>query len=215
MNSIWFDLPTFFKFFIGLFALVNPVGIIPVFISMTSYQTAVARNKTNLTANLSVAIILWTSLFLGDAILQVFGISIDSFRIAGGILVVTIAMSMISGKLGEDKQNKQEKSETAIRESIGVVPLALPLMAGPGAISSTIVWGTRYHSWQYMLGFTLAIALFAACCWGVFRLAPWLVRLLGQTGINVITRIMGLLLMALGIEFIVTGIKALFPGLVS
>ena len=210
-----FDFSVYFKFFIGLFALVNPVGIIPVFISMTSYQTAAVRNKTNMTANMSVAIILLTSLFLGDGILQIFGISIDSFRIAGGILVVTIAMSMISGKLGEDKQNKQEKSETAIRESIGVVPLALPLMAGPGAISSTIVWGTRYHSIAHFIGFSIAIALFAACCWGIFRMAPWLVRLLGQTGINVITRIMGLLLMALGIEFIVTGIKALFPGLVG
>lgn len=128
---------------------------------------------------------------------------------------MTIAMSMISGKLGEDKQNKQEKSETAIRESIGVVPLALPLMAGPGAISSTIVWGTRYHSIAHLIGFSIAIALFAACCWGIFRMAPWLVRLLGQTGINVITRIMGLLLMALGIEFIVTGIKALFPRIDS
>ncbi len=181
MIQTLFDFPVYFKFFIGLFALVNPVGIIPVFISMTSYQTATARNKTNLTANLSVAIILWSSLFLGDGILQLFGISIDSFRIAGGILVVTIAMSMISGKLGEDKQNKQEKSETAIRESIGVVPLALPLMAGPGAISSTIVWGTRYHSIAHLLGFSVAIALFALCCWGVFRMAPWLVRLLGQT----------------------------------
>ena len=193
MIQTLFDFPTYFKFFIGLFALVNPVGIIPVFISMTSYQTAAARNKTSLTANLSVAIILLTS--------------------AGGILVVTIAMSMISGKLGEDKQNKQEKSETAIRESIGVVPLALPLMAGPGAISSTIVWGTRYHSLMHLIGFSVAIAIFALCCWGVFRMAPWLVRLLGQTGINVITRIMGLLLMALGIEFIVTGIKSIFPGL--
>ncbi len=107
MIQTFFDFPVYFKFFIGLFALVNPVGIIPVFISMTSYQTAAARNKTNLTANLSVAIILWISLFLGDTILQLFGISIDSFRIAGGILVVTIAMSMISGKLGEDKQNKR------------------------------------------------------------------------------------------------------------
>ena len=210
MTQSLFDFSAYFKFFIGLFALVNPVGIIPVFISMTSYQPAAVRNKTNLTA-----IILLTSLFLGDGILQIFGISIDSFRIAGGILVVTIAMSMISGKLGEDKQNKQEKSETAVRESIGVVPLALPLMAGPGAISSTIVWGTRYHSWVHLVGFSLAIAVFALCCWGIFRMAPWLVRLLGQTGINVITRIMGLLLMALGIEFIVTGIKALFPGLLS
>jgi MarC family membrane protein len=207
------DLSDYIKFFVGLFALVNPVGILPVFISMTNYQAAIGRDKTNLTANLSVAIILWISLFLGDAILNIFGISIDSFRIAGGILVVSIAMSMISGKLGEDKQNKQEKTETAVRESVGVVPLALPLMAGPGAISSTIVWSSRYHGWQNLLGLTVAIALFAFCCWLLFRIAPLLVRLLGQTGINVITRIMGLLLMALGIEFIVTGIKTIFPGL--
>ncbi|WP_380177935.1 YchE family NAAT transporter [Kalamiella sp. sgz302252] len=213
MNPTILDLSGYIKFFVGLFALVNPVGIIPVFISMTSYQLPAARDKTNLTASLSVAIILWTSLFLGDVILRLFGISIDSFRIAGGILVVSIAMSMISGKLGEDKQNKQEKTETANRESVGVVPLALPLMAGPGAISSTIVWSTRYHSWQNLLGFSIAIALFSLCCWLLFRAAPLMVRALGQTGINVITRIMGLLLMALGIEFIVTGIRALFPGL--
>ena len=171
------------------------MGIIPVFISMTSYQTAAARNKTNLTANLSVAIILLTSLYLGDAILQVFGISIDSFRIAGGILVVTIAMSMISGKLGKTNRTSRKNQKPPFA-SIGVVPLALPLMAGPGAISSTIVWGTRYHNWVHLIGFSVAIAIFALCCWGVFRMAPWLVRLLGQTGINVITRIMGLLLMA-------------------
>ena len=90
-----------------------------------------------------------------------------------------------------------------------------PLMAGPGAISSTIVWGTRYHTVAHLFGFSVAIALFALCCWGLFRMAPWLVRLLGQTGINVITRSMGLLLMALGIEFIVTGIKSIFPGLLA
>ena len=213
MGNTLLDFSGYLKFFVGLFALVNPVGILPVFMSMTNYQTAAVRNKTNMIANFSVAVILCTSLLVGDKILIMFGISIESFRIAGGTLIVLIAMSMISGKLGEDKQNKQEKSETAIRESIGVVPLALPLMAGPGAISSTIVWGTRYHSLMHLIGFSVAIALFALCCWGVFRMAPWLVRLLGQTGINVITRIMGLLLMALGIEFIVTGIKSIFPGL--
>ncbi|MFH7125908.1 MarC family protein [Klebsiella pneumoniae] len=88
-------------------------------------------------------------------------------------------------------------------------------MAGPGAISSTIVWGTRYHSWVHLVGFSLADSGICPLLLGDFPMAPWLVRLLGQTGINVITRIMGLLLMALGIEFIVTGIKALFPGLLS
>ncbi|MDR3433744.1 MAG: YchE family NAAT transporter [Rouxiella aceris] len=213
MSQTLLDFSGYIKFFVGLFALVNPVGILPVFISMTSYQAATGRNKVNMTANLSVAIILCTSLFLGDAILHIFGISIDSFRIAGGILVVTIAMSMISGKLGEDKQNKQEKSETAIRENVGVVPLALPLMAGPGAISSTIVWSSKYHGWENLLGFTVAIAFFSFCCWLLFRAAPLVMKLLGQTGINVITRIMGLLLMSLGIEFIVTGVRAAFPGL--
>lgn len=118
MIQTLFDFPTYLKFFIGLFALVNPVGIIPVFISMTSYQTAAARNKTNLTANLSVAIILLTSLYLGDAILQVFGISIDSFRIAGGILVVTIAMSMISGKLGRiNRTSRKNQRQLSARAS--------------------------------------------------------------------------------------------------
>ncbi|MCW7762661.1 YchE family NAAT transporter [Photorhabdus luminescens] len=213
MGDLLLDLSGYIKFFVGLFALVNPVGILPVFISMTHYQPRSARNRTNLVANTSVAIILWTALLLGDSILRMFGISIDSFRIAGGILVVTIAMSMINGKLGEDKQNKQEKSETAVRESVGVVPLALPLMAGPGAISSCIVWSSRYQGWQNFIGLALTSALFAFCCWLLFRSAPLVVKYLGQTGINVITRIMGLLLMSLGIELIVTGIKALFPGL--
>ncbi|MBD3703546.1 YchE family NAAT transporter [Klebsiella pneumoniae] len=213
MTQSLFDFSAYFKFFIGLFALVNPVGIIPVFISMTSYQPAAVRNKTNLTANLSVAIILLTSLFLGDGILQIFGISIDSFRIAGGILVVTIAMSMISGKLGEDKQNKQEKSETAVRESIGVVPRAtINGRAGQSVqLSSGDPVPLLGASGRVLTGDSGICPLLL----GIFRMAPWLVRLLGQTGINVITRIMGLLLMALGIEFIVTGIKALFPGLLS
>ncbi len=89
-------------------------------------------------------------------------------------------------------------------------------MAGPGAISSTIVWGTRYHSIAHLIGFFQSLLRCLPPVVGeFFRMAPWLVRLLGQTGINVITRIMGLLLMALGIEFIVTGIKALFPGLTA
>lgn len=117
MGQSLLDLSGFIKFFVGLFALVNPVGILPVFISMTSYQAEAGRNKTNLTANLSVAIILWTSLFLGEGILRMFGISIDSFRIAGGILVVTIAMSMISGKLGKtsktNRRNRRARSAKA------------------------------------------------------------------------------------------------------
>jgi multiple antibiotic resistance protein len=120
---------------------------------------------------------------------------------------------MMSGKLGEDKQNKQEKSEYVSREQIGVVPLAMPLMAGPGAISSTIVYGSRYPGLFETVGIALTVIAFCLSSWLLFRSAPLIVRFLGQTGINVITRIMGLILGALGIEFIANGLRNLFPGL--
>ncbi|MBY5943672.1 YchE family NAAT transporter [Photobacterium rosenbergii] len=207
------ELAIFLQFFVGLIAAVNPVGIMPIFVSLTGHMSPEERNKTALTANLAVAVILTVSLLAGQLLLDMFSISLDSFRVAGGLLLLTIAFSMMSGKLGEDKQNKQEKSESISREQIGVVPLAMPLMAGPGAISSTIVYGSRYPGMSSTIGIAVTIVAFAFCCWLLFRAAPIIVRFLGQTGINVITRIMGLILAALGIEFIANGLRALFPGL--
>ncbi|WP_392566163.1 YchE family NAAT transporter [Utexia brackfieldae] len=206
------DIQLYLKFFIGLFALVNPIGILPVYISMTDGQDKIQKQKTNHMANISVAIILIISLLIGNSILYFLDISINSFRIAGGILVIFIAMSMINGKLGEHKQTKQELTESIIRENIAVVPLALPLMAGPGAISSMIVWSSRYPDWFHTLGFILAIIIFSGCCWLLFKSAPLIIRVFRQTGINVVTRIMGLLLMALGVEFVITGLRGVFPG---
>ncbi|MEJ2762610.1 YchE family NAAT transporter [Photobacterium sp. MCCC 1A19761] len=209
------DIAIFLQFFVGLIAAVNPIGIMPVFVSLTGHMNAEERSKTAITANLAVAVILTVSLLAGQFLLDMFSISLDSFRVAGGLLLLSIAFSMMSGKLGEDKQNKQEKSESISREQVGVVPLAMPLMAGPGAISSTIVYGSRYPGIGSTLGIIATIALFALGCWLLFRAAPIIVRFLGQTGINVITRIMGLILAALGIEFIANGLRALFPGLAA
>lgn len=211
MQSLEFAI--FLQFFVGLIAAVNPIGIMPIFVTLTAHMGPEERNKTAFTANIAVTVILTVSLLAGQFLLDMFGISLDSFRVAGGLLLLTIAFSMMSGKLGEDKQNKQEKSESASREQIGVVPLAMPLMAGPGAISSTIVYGSRFPGIPNTLGIAATIITFAFCCWLLFRAAPIIVRFLGQTGINVITRIMGLILAALGIEFIATGLRALFPGL--
>ncbi|MBY8268206.1 YchE family NAAT transporter [Vibrio fluvialis] len=194
-------------------AAVNPVGIMPIFVSLTGHMTPDEKKKTARTANVAVAVILITALLGGQMLLDMFSISLDSFRVAGGLLLLSIAFSMMSGKLGEDKQNKQEKSEYISREQIGVVPLAMPLMAGPGAISSTIVYGSRYPAMMDTAGIILTILVFSVASWLLFRSAPYIVRLLGQTGINVITRIMGLILGALGIEFITNGLRSLFPGL--
>lgn len=211
MNSI--ELVIFFQFFIGLFAAVNPLGIMPIFVSLTAHQEPVERNRTAFTASVAVASILVISLLAGQLLLDIFSISLDSFRVAGGMLLVSIAFTMMSGKLGEEKQNKQEQSESVSREQIGVVPLAMPLLAGPGAISSTIVYAGRYPDSINTIGLIFSIFLFSFGIWGLLRIAPSIVRFLGQTGINVITRIMGLILGALGIEFIANGMRALFPGL--
>ena len=207
------ELAIFLQFFLGLVAAVNPVGIMPVFVSLTGHMTREEKNKTATTSNVAVAVILVISLLAGQLLLDMFSISLDSFRVAGGLLLLSIAFSMMSGKLGEDKQNKQEKTESVSREQFGVVPLAMPLMAGPGAISSTIVYGARYPTALDTVGISVTIMLFCFCSWLLFRSAPLIVRFLGQTGINVITRIMGLILGALGIEFIANGLRNLFPGL--
>ncbi|AGH38179.1 hypothetical protein F542_13020 [Bibersteinia trehalosi USDA-ARS-USMARC-188] len=206
----------YLQFFIGLFAIVNPFGTLPIFFSMTAHQYETERNRTNLITSISIAVILLVSLYFGKIILDAFSISLDSFRVAGGILIVSIAMTMISGKLGEHKQNKEEqKADLTEYENIAVVPLAMPIMAGPGAIGSTIVWGTLYHNWVDFVGFSVAIVLFALICYVLFRFSAPLVKKLGRTGSNVVTRIMGLILMSLGIEIIVAGLSNLFPGLTA
>lgn len=208
------NMAIYIQFFIGLVAVVNPLGVLPIFVSMTSHQYELDRKKTTLTTSISVCLILLVSLYLGQIILNIFSISLDSFRIAGGLLIITIAMSMISGKLGEHKQNKEEKSaDVSDYGNIAVVPLAMPIMAGPGTISSTIVWASQYHHWTDFIGFTIAIFLFSILCYVLFRSAPYIVKTLGKTGSNVATRIMGLILMSLGIEVCVAGITNLFPGL--
>ncbi|QCI19831.1 MAG: YchE family NAAT transporter [Buchnera aphidicola (Brevicoryne brassicae)] len=212
MNISIFDLSIYIKFFIGLCALVNPIGMIPIFTTMTHGQSVLEKQRTNLVANFSASLILIISLFFGSSILNAFGISISSFRIAGGILIISIAFSMITGEfINQIKKIKENK----ISQNISVVPLAMPLIAGPGAISSTIVWSTYYSTWINLFGCSLAIFLFSLVCWLCFQAAPCVVKILGQTGINIITRIMGLLLMSLGIEFITIGISTVFPGLLN
>ncbi|QCO70823.1 YchE family NAAT transporter [Buchnera aphidicola] len=213
MNISIFDLSIYIKFFIGLCALVNPIGMIPIFTTMTNNQSFLERKKTNLIANFSASLILLISLFFGADILNIFGISINSFRIAGGILIISIAFSMISGQFIKKIKKTKDKKEENKLDNISVVPLAMPLIAGPGAISSTIVWSTYYSSWMNLFLCSLVIFLFSFVCWLCFEAAPCVVQILGKMGINIITRIMGLLLMSLGIEFIIIGIKSIFPGL--
>ncbi|SHI18716.1 YchE family NAAT transporter [Ferrimonas marina] len=206
------DLTLYLQFFLGLVAIVNPIGLLPVFVTLTSHQSEVERRRTAAIANFAVVVILLVTLIAGQLILDMFSISLSAFRVAGGTLIVFIAMSMLQGKLGEVKHNKAEDREAAAMESVAVVPLALPLMAGPGAISSVIVYAAEYNSWVNILGMAAAVLVFGLMSWAIFRMASVIFKVLGQTGINIITRIMGLLMLSIGIEVISAGIKGLFPG---
>ncbi|ARU65246.1 hypothetical protein BTV20_07350 [Histophilus somni] len=202
------EFSVYLQFFIGLIALVNPIGVVPIFYMMTSGQSRVQQSHTAMITCFSIVVILLISFYFGNFILSSFNISINSFRIAGGIVVVMIALTMINGKIGDHKINKEEQKEDfSEKDNIAVVPLAMPILAGPGSISATIVLGSSQSSWSEYLYSSITIALFGLTCYILFRYSEPVIEKLGKTGSNVITRIMGLLLMSLGVEIITTGLK--------
>ncbi len=208
-----FQFNEYLKFFIALLAIVNPVGTTPIFINLTANQDQVTRNKSGTVAAFSMGIILLVVLFSGEAILHFFGISVDSFRVGGGILILLMAISMLNAKISNVKQTREEELDSAERESVAVVPLATPLLAGPGAISTVILYAQRSSSPLHYLLMVVAIVVLVVLTALLFRLAPTITRLLGRTGINIITRLMGLIMAAMGVEFIANGLRHLFPVL--
>lgn len=207
------DYAQYIKIFIGLLAILNPLGVMPLFISMTADESTRQRRKTIDMVAIGVTIILLVSLFVGEHLLSLFGITIDSFRVGGGILVLLMAIAMLHAKTSLVKQTDKEADESIEKESVAIVPLAMPLLAGPGAISTVILTAHKAQSFAHYMVIALIIVLLAAVVWAVLRLAPWIESHIGSTGINVFTRIMGLILTAIAIEFIAAGIKGMFPVL--
>jgi len=201
------------KFFAGLLSVVNPTGSIPVFINLTANHSPAERHRTGFLAALSVVMVLAVVLLTGETVLRFFGITIASFRVGGGILILLMSISMMQGRLSPVRQTEEEAKDAAEKESLAVVPLGIPLLAGPGAISTVIVYAHYDSSVIHHLILGAGIFIVAGIVWISFRLAPWIAAALGKTGINVVTRIMGLIMAAIGIEFIANGLKQLFPGL--
>lgn len=201
----------YLKFFVALLAIVNPVGTIPIFINLTAHQETATRNKNGLMASLSMGLILVAVVFSGDAILRFFGITVGSFRVGGGILILLMAISMLHAKMSKVKQTEEEERDSIDRDSVAVVPLGTPLLAGPGAISTVILYAQRYDSPAHFLFLCGVIVALTGLTFLLFRLAPSIARLLGRTGINIVTRLMGLIMAAMGVEFIANGLKQLFP----
>jgi multiple antibiotic resistance protein len=151
------------------------------------------------------------SLFIGEIILGFFGISFSSFRVAGGILILLMAIAMMHAKTSGTVRTKDETEESESKDSIAVVPLAIPLLAGPGAISTIILYAHKGSGFIHYFLVTLVIVFATAILYLSLKSTPYISKYLSKTGVNIFTRIMGLILTAIAIEFIANGLKGLFP----
>jgi len=201
------------KFLIGLLAIVNPLGAVPIFVALTSGAPEAERKQIAKIVVMAVLIILFVALLFGDLLLRFFGITIHSFSVGGGILILLMAISMLQAKISAVSHTAEEARESASKESVAVVPLAMPLLAGPGAISTVILYAHKNSSVAHYAIMSVDILIVGVLLWVVLQLVPWISRHVSQTGINIFTRIMGLILAAIAIEFIATGLKGLFPAL--
>ena len=197
---------------IGGFAVVNPFSTIPVFISLTAHYSANERKKVARGTGISVFVILVVAYFIGGVLLKFFGISVASFRVAGGILILMTAFSMLQARLSSTKQTDDEASEAQEKENIAVIPLALPMLAGPGSISLAIIASTRTQTIMDDVSVVGALLVIAILTWLILSAGVKIAKVLGTTGMNITTRLMGLILAAIAIEFIVAGLGEKFPG---
>ena len=201
------------KFLIALLAIVNPLGAVPIFVALTSGTPDTERKRIGKIVIASVLIILFAALLIGDGLLQFFGITIHSFSVGGGIIILLMAISMLQARRSHISQTPEETREGESKDSVAVVPLAMPLLAGPGAISTVILYAHKDTGAGHYAVMAVDILIVGFLLWLVLKLVPWISRHVSQTGINIFTRIMGLILAAIAIEFIASGLKGLFPVL--
>lgn len=206
-----FEYTDYLKMFIGLVAIVNPVGAIPIILTMTENMTNTQKKRILKTVLLSVFIILIIALFVGEQLLAFLGISIHSFRVGGGILILLMSISMLQGQVSEVKQSTEEADAYDSQKSVAVVPISMPLLAGPGAISTVILYSHNCSDIVEYSTIAFIIFLLVVILSIIFHFIPWISKHISKINMNVFTRIMGLILAAIAIEFIADGVKGLFP----
>jgi multiple antibiotic resistance protein len=199
-------------FYVSLFSIVNPLSAIPIFTGLTQGVPRAELRKITRQTSLSVFLILSMSYLAGEAVLRFFSISVASLRVAGGVLIFAMAWSMLQATVSRAKQTTEEAAEAPERQSIAVVPLAMPLLAGPGSISLMIIIAGRTDGLMNHGIIVLGTALLALTTWIVLLTAGPIAKALGRTGLNVATRFMGLILAAIAVEFITSGLLEIFPS---
>lgn len=203
----------YLKVFVALIALVNPLGVLPMFISLTHDFTKAQKKNAIRAASLTVVAVIVVCALLGEHIIKFFGISTASLQVSGGLLILLMALNMLNAQAGGARTTMEERDEAEHKHTIGVVPLGIPLLTGPGAMSTVIVMA---HNAKRTMDYLVIIGsgvVIAALVWLTLQMAQPIARTLGRIGINIATRIMGLLVAAVAVEFIVDGLTTMIPAL--
>ena len=192
--------------FASVLFIVDPIAVVPTYLVITQGQDAAQRRATARRACVAAALILVVFALAGSRIFGLFGITMPAFRIAGGLILWLVAMDMLHGNRST-QEGVAEIAEGRAKDDVAVTPLAMPMLAGPGAISTVMVLSGQAHSTGQTIIVYASIAVTLFISWITLRLAEQLVKRMGQTGIRVMTRIMGLLLAAIAVQFVITGVR--------
>jgi len=199
--------------FLTLFVVVDPIGLTPTFLAVTDGLPRTARRLVALRASIIAGIILAGSTLIGDWLLETLQISLAAFRIAGGLLLFSIASEMVFGvRIRREGEAAEQAVEEHVR-NVAAFPLAIPLLAGPGAITATVLLAGHAHgNWFLIASLLIVVVLVAACCAAAFFFAERISGLLGMTGNIVLSRLLGVLLAALAVQYVVDGVRAILGG---
>jgi len=205
-------LQDYLRFTVTLVAVLDPFLAIPIFLSVAASREPSARRRLVHAVTVTVFAVLAGAAIFGEALLTLIGASLPAFRVGGGLVLLLMALAMLNAQAGGVRQSKAEAEELESGDPSGVVPLAVPLLAGPGAIGTTII-AAQAGGVAHVAGLIACIALVCALLWWILRVAEPIGSRLGTTGLNIATRLLGLLLAAIAIETMAVGLKALLPGL--
>lgn len=201
------------SFFVTLFSVLNPVHAVPLYLAMVGTPTPKTSRRVATVASLTVLIALLMALLAGERLLAVFGITIFAFQVGGGVLILMMALSMLQGQVSPAKSTPEEAEEAAHWNSIAVVPLGIPILAGAGSLSTVIVFAHHAHGWNQWLTLVLGIVVNSLLTYVLLAMSTRLYQWLGQTGVNVVSRLMGMILVAMAVQFMANGLGGLFPAL--
>ncbi len=193
--------------FTSIFVLVDPIAAVPTFLAMTGDSNRLQRRHMAIRAACTCFIVLLTFSIAGSLIFKVFGITLAAFKIAGGLILGLIGLDMLKARRSPTKETPPETEEGAEKEDVGIIPLGIPMLAGPGAISSVMVLMSQNRDWRHDVVVVAAISVVAAVSFLILAAADRVSSYLGETGIRILTRMMGLLLLAIAVQFVLNGLR--------